>query len=126
LLEIWDSIVKHRFAPPFRYPVTDEEAPDYDEIITNRMDLETIKTQIENGTISTPEQIWDAFSLMYDNARTYNGEDTDLYVMAAALETYTRNRISKVFTSFLPPGQSKPKVAVLPMPVKGRPTRRKR
>lgn len=32
-----------------RYPVTREEAPDYHDIIKNPMDLETIKSQIEDG-----------------------------------------------------------------------------
>eukprot|EP01124_Arcella_intermedia_P009377 TRINITY_DN16115_c0_g1_i1.p1 TRINITY_DN16115_c0_g1~~TRINITY_DN16115_c0_g1_i1.p1 ORF type:complete len:529 (+),score=156.67 TRINITY_DN16115_c0_g1_i1:176-1588(+) len=102
LMDTWQSIVLHRYAEPFRYPVTEEDAPGYDEVITNRMDLETVKRNIENGEISSPEGLWEALSLMFQNARDYNGKDSDLWKMADTLEQYTRNRMSQNFTSFIP------------------------
>jgi len=103
LMQVWDTIVKHRHAAIFRYPVTKEEAADYDDIIEKRMDLETIKINIESGDISSPEDIWEALRLMFENARVYNGEESEIAFMAEALEKYARARISKVFPSFLPP-----------------------
>jgi len=103
LIQVWDTIVKHRHAAIFRYPVTKDEAEDYDEIIDKRMDLETIKSHIHSGEIGSPHDIWNSLSLMFENARVYNGEDSEIAFMADALEKYSRERISKAFPSFLPP-----------------------
>jgi len=103
LLQVWDTITKHRDAPIFRYHVTKEEAADYDDVIEKRMDLETMKNKIDSGELSSPDDLWAALTLMFENARVYNGEESEIAYMADALEKYSRQRIFKEFPSFVPP-----------------------
>ena len=47
LLFIWRIIVMHVYSIPFLYPVKLEEAPDYQNVVSHPMDLETIRKKIE-------------------------------------------------------------------------------
>lgn len=31
-MKIWNNLWNHKFSEPFKYPVTLEEAPDYDQV----------------------------------------------------------------------------------------------
>lgn len=44
-------VSSHRVAPVFKNPVKPEDAPDYDDIIYRKMDLNTIKKKIDDGVI---------------------------------------------------------------------------
>ena len=61
--------------------------PDYYELITTPIDLQTIKMRVKSGTTY---RTWVAFradmGLMFGNAKLYNSEDSEIYVDAEELE----------------------------------------
>ncbi|XP_011496203.1 PREDICTED: bromodomain-containing protein 7 isoform X2 [Ceratosolen solmsi marchali] len=66
----------------FAWPVTDNIAPGYSQIITNPMDFSTIKQKIDDNNYQNLNDFIDDFKLMCDNATTYNHPDT-IYFKAA-------------------------------------------
>jgi bromodomain-containing protein 7/9 len=66
----------------FAWPVTDNIAPGYSQIITNPMDFSTIKQKIDDNNYQNLNEFIDDFKLMCDNATTYNHPDT-IYFKAA-------------------------------------------
>jgi hypothetical protein len=49
LEDIHTTLWNHKFASVFQFPVSVEEAPDYDTVIKHRMDLTTLKQKLQNG-----------------------------------------------------------------------------
>ena len=80
------SLVKHKWAYPFKKPVTEKEAPDYREYITNPMDLATARKRIEAGTVTTVDLLVDDLVLIFDNAMVYNAKGSDYHKMALTLK----------------------------------------
>ncbi|XP_066587787.1 bromodomain-containing protein 7 isoform X2 [Prorops nasuta] len=69
----------------FAWPVTDNIAPGYSQIITNPMDFSTIKQKIDDNNYQNLNEFVDDFKLMCDNATTYNQPDTIYYKAAKKL-----------------------------------------
>lgn len=69
----------------FAWPVTDNIAPGYSQIISNPMDFSTIKQKIDDNNYQTLNDFVDDFKLMCDNAMTYNHQDTIYYKAAKKL-----------------------------------------
>jgi len=87
LNKMLSAIVKHKWAYPFKRPVTEKEAPDYRDIITHPMDFATLKRRVETGQVADINALVEDLDLIFDNAMKYNGEGTDYYKMAATLKT---------------------------------------
>ena len=45
IFKIWN----HKYGDVFKYPVSLEDAPDYDNVIKKRMDLTTLKKKLSDG-----------------------------------------------------------------------------
>ena len=86
LNKMLQAVAKHKWAYPFKRPVTDKEAPDYKDIITNPMDFMTLKKRIETGVVTDVPDLVADLTLIFDNAMTYNGKGTDYYQMAETLK----------------------------------------
>ncbi|XP_043483398.1 bromodomain-containing protein 7 isoform X1 [Leptopilina heterotoma] len=69
----------------FAWPVTDNIAPGYSQIISNPMDFSTIKQKIDENNYQTLNDFIDDFKLMCNNAMTYNHQDTIYYKAAKKL-----------------------------------------
>ncbi|KAI5709250.1 hypothetical protein M8J76_013944 [Diaphorina citri] len=69
----------------FAWPVTDNIAPGYSNIISQPMDFSTMKQKIDDGAYSTLNQYIDDFKLMCGNAMTYNHPDTIYFKSAKKL-----------------------------------------
>ena len=80
------AVVKHKWAYPFKRPVTEKEAPDYKDIVPNPMDFATLKRRVETGAVADVGALVSDLNLIFDNAMTYNGEGTDYYQMAETLK----------------------------------------
>ena len=95
LKRVWRALWNNRDSSVFRYPVTPEEAPDYDEMVFQRMDLETMKKKI------SPEysviEFYRDFILMVTNAIIYNAVDSDVYNMSIALKKFGKREFSQLF-----------------------------
>ena len=82
------QLMSHDWGGPFRMPV-DAEAlglVNYHTIITNPMDLGTIKKFIEDGgRYELAKEVHEDIELTFNNAMKFNAEGTDVHVMAKTL-----------------------------------------
>lgn len=62
------------------------QIPDYHDIIKRPMDLGTVKENLDNGTIVSPENFKEDVLLTFQNAMIYNPATHDVHVMAKALK----------------------------------------
>ena len=72
ILELFDTLIKHRTKDLFLYPVTRDEAPDYFDIITNPMDYTTLRTLIDKNQVNTLEEFNTYVELIINNCKLYN------------------------------------------------------
>ncbi len=72
-------------AEPFLYPVDSTIFPDYYQVISNPMDIQTINDKM-NAYKSIEEAIVDV-NLIWDNCRKYNAEGSAIYQTANELES---------------------------------------
>ncbi|CAF0741477.1 unnamed protein product [Adineta steineri] len=75
----------------FQYPVTDQLAPGYSQIITNPMDFSTMKKKINHDEYSNILEFCSDFELMCNNAMKYNRPET-IYWQAAKRLLSTGNK----------------------------------
>ncbi|CAK9273231.1 unnamed protein product [Sphagnum jensenii] len=81
------KMMSHKHAWVFNEPVDAEKLGlhDYHKVISNPMDLGTIKERIANGYYFSPTSFADDVKLTFANAMTYNPQGHDVYVMAQVL-----------------------------------------
>ncbi|XP_072295394.1 bromodomain testis-specific protein-like [Eucyclogobius newberryi] len=92
------ALWKHQFSWPFRQPV-DAVAlciPDYYKIVTNPMDLGTIKKRLQNKYYSKALECVQDFNAMFSNCYMYNRPGDDIVVMAQTLEELFLQNMSKM------------------------------
>lgn len=69
----------------FAWPVSDDIAPGYSNIIANPMDFFTMRTKIDDNRYQTLTEFNDDFKLICLNAIQYNQEDTVYHIAAKKL-----------------------------------------
>jgi hypothetical protein len=74
LLELLEKVIKCKAADLFYEPVTEEEAPGYFDVITNPMDLRTLKGLIEGGGVRSIAGFREKVELIASNCKTFNVE----------------------------------------------------
>ncbi|CAK9225835.1 unnamed protein product [Sphagnum troendelagicum] len=81
------KMMSHKHAWVFNEPVDAEKLGlhDYHKVISNPMDLGTVKERIANGYYFSPTSFADDVRLTFANAMTYNPQGHDVYVMAQVL-----------------------------------------
>lgn len=99
LLDTLKKISAHKYAHVFKQPVSLEEAPDYDEIIKQRMDLSTIKKNLIDGKITTTQEFWRDLLLMFQNAMIYNMKGSEIYNMAVKLKKFSAKEMEPIFAA---------------------------
>ena len=87
LMPVWQATHAHVDAHPFHFPVDYEllQLPDYPNIITHPMDMDTIRKKLEAGQYKDPWGFVDDFWLMFNNAWLFNKKNTKVYRMCTAL-----------------------------------------
>lgn len=73
LLKLLEKRDPHQF---FAWPVTDDIAPSYSQIISKPMDFSTIRQKIEDNEYQVLSDFTADFKLMCDNAIRYNHQET--------------------------------------------------
>lgn len=63
----------------FLEPVDLEEVPDYTTVVTEPMDLSTMKKKLEDGEYMDLDDMEKDFNLMISNCLAYNNRDTVFY-----------------------------------------------
>lgn len=86
MLTILTEMQNHPSNWPFLHPVNKTEVPDYYEVIKEPMDLSTMEVKLENDAYETMEDFVYDCSLIFNNCRQYNGENTTFYKNANKLE----------------------------------------
>ncbi|XP_077442106.1 bromodomain-containing protein 3-like [Vanacampus margaritifer] len=99
-LQFMQSVVKavwkHHFAWPFYHPVDAValKLPDYHTIVTNPMDLGTIKQRLENKYYWSASECLQDFNTMFSNCYIYNKPTDDIVLMALDLEKMYLQRVA--------------------------------
>ncbi|KAG0309630.1 hypothetical protein BGZ98_000039 [Dissophora globulifera] len=100
-LRILDVIVKHedksgrQLAELFLELPSKEEYPDYYEDIEKPIAIDIIERNIDKGKYPTLESFEKDVNLMFDNAKLYNAEGSDVYLDAEALQQLFWKTIGK-------------------------------
>jgi len=81
-LNAWRSISAHRHAGIFAQPVSDRDARHYSSTVKSRMDLTTLKRQIESGEVSNSLDMKRRLLLMFANATMFNSTEHDVHQYA--------------------------------------------
>ncbi|KAI3369086.1 hypothetical protein L3Q82_026053 [Scortum barcoo] len=92
------ALWRHHFSWPFRQPV-DAVAlhlPDYYTIITNPMDLSTIKKRLQNKFYCRALDCIQDFNTMFTNCYVYNRPGDDIVFMAQSLEKLFLQKLSQM------------------------------
>jgi bromodomain-containing factor 1 len=78
------------FTWPFQTPVDPDALgiPHYREVITNPMDLSTMRKKLDVNEYTAAEEFEADFRLMINNCYTFNPEGTDIYLMGKQLELF--------------------------------------
>lgn len=80
--------------------------PDYYKIVKKATSLETVRRLIDEGSISTVEQLEDEMRRIFSNAQLFNEEGSQVYVDSVALERHFNKVIDKLKKSLAAgPGQ---------------------
>lgn len=79
LSRLLDSIFAKDVQEIFTEPVDIEEVPDYTLVVTQPMDLSTMRSKLRDGKYETLDDIENDFNLMIQNCLAYNNKDTIFY-----------------------------------------------
>mmetsp|Transcript_505 Transcript_505/g.1039 ORF Transcript_505/g.1039 Transcript_505/m.1039 type:complete len:373 (-) Transcript_505:2256-3374(-) len=73
----------------FAEPVSDNDAPDYSDIVKNPIDLSTMNSKLESGVYGEgsdgASKLYSDYLLMFDNCRLYNEDDGEVTEEAARI-----------------------------------------
>ncbi|XP_035763327.1 bromodomain testis-specific protein isoform X2 [Neolamprologus brichardi] len=95
---VLQALWRHQYSWPFHQPV-DAVAlclPDYYTIITNPMDLGTIKKRLKNSYYWQAVDCIEDFNTMFTNCYVYNQPGDDIVFMAKTLEKLFLQKLSKM------------------------------
>lgn len=97
LIDIINELLRHPAAQIFGQKIVpgNDFPPEYFEIIKNPMDLNTIKTKIENQQYNSPKECLDDFELVWNNAEKYYGKKSPVFSLA--------NEVHKLFKKIYRP-----------------------
>ena len=98
ITKIVNSLLANQDCAPFREPVDWRglELFDYPQIITNMMDLGTVKRRLERGNYSTTHQVAEDIRLVWKNCMSYNADGSDFWLLAKSYARRFEDRYRKI------------------------------
>ena len=73
----------------FSNPVSDDDAPDYSDVVKNPMDFGTMRKKVEKGAYGKGKgaitALYQDFLLVFDNCRLYNSDEGEIIEEAARI-----------------------------------------
>lgn len=89
MVTAWRMVSSHRHAAIFAHPVSDRDARGYSKTVKSRMDLSTLKKQLDGGNLSGMSDFKRNVLLMFANAVMFNstGHDVNHYAKEMAVDT---------------------------------------
>jgi len=94
-----EGLMKEKMALAYFNVPVDPDAlgiPQYRELVTNPMDLGTIKSKLEGGFYNGIEMLEEDVYLVFDNAMFFNPPGTDVHECAKALKDISEKRIKRL------------------------------
>ncbi|PAV74647.1 hypothetical protein WR25_25647 [Diploscapter pachys] len=107
LKSLYDTMVGYKtsdgreVAEPFVQLPSKRELPDYYEVITKPMDFNRIQKKLQNERYFSVEEMGEDIHLMFENARTYNQDGSELYNDAIIMESVWTQLTGGDLTKFL-------------------------
>lgn len=100
LMALLNQIEKEPKAEPFKDPVDWKalDLQDYPKIVKRPIDLSTIKDSLNNNRYETYDQFFGDIQLIWDNCKSYNIAESEIYRMAEDLESTSKKLINKLKT----------------------------
>lgn len=94
-LEIIAKLINWPICSPFVEMVDPEKdgAPDYLEVIKNPMALNEVKKKLNSNSYANLQEWKDDVNLIWENAKTYNGEDTLFTHMAMEAKLWFQHKM---------------------------------
>uniref|UniRef100_A0A914ZRK4 Bromo domain-containing protein n=1 Tax=Parascaris univalens TaxID=6257 RepID=A0A914ZRK4_PARUN len=88
LTSVWRMVSSHRHAAIFAQPVSDSIARGYSKVVKSRMDLATLKKQLDAGKVTDMIEFKRRLLLMFANAVMFNstGHDVNNYAKEMAAD----------------------------------------
>lgn len=99
----YNLLSKHKQASQFFHPITEEQHPGYHNIIKRPMDLQTVKKNLENGTIRSTVEFKRDVCLMISNALMYNKKGTAAFAAAQEMWFDGLGIIDQIMDQYKPP-----------------------
>lgn len=111
--QILGKLMKHKHGWVFNNPVdvVSLNLYNYHDIITNPMDLGTIKSKLVKNEYDSPLAFADDVRLTFENAMLYNGKGSEVFVMAKRLLLLFEDLVSSSHETFYGNHVEKQKVA---------------
>lgn len=85
MLDLLNQFFQIPYSVAFHRPVSTKKFPDYPLIVSNPIDLTTIKTKVRHNKYKKFNEFLEDLELMQNNCRKYNGEDHSLTRIADAI-----------------------------------------
>ena len=100
--KVINDLIRMPISYPFRQPVDPQldHAPDYYQKIKKPMDLSKVKSNLNSGTYTTPEQFVADLKLILENARTFNGPDCIYENIADVIEKWINKQYEAKLDSY--------------------------
>lgn len=85
----WRIVSSHRHAAIFAHPVSERDARGYSRAVKSRMDLSTLKKQLDSGEVRDMIEFKRRLLLMFANAVMFNstGHDVNIYAKEMAADS---------------------------------------
>ncbi|KAL4225500.1 cat eye syndrome chromosome region [Mactra antiquata] len=98
LMKVISAMKYHKDCWPFLEPVTEEQAPDYKDIIKRPMDLSKIEEKVGKREYRSRQHFLSDFRLMFNNCKRYNGQDSHFSECARSMEGMLKKYIKRFVT----------------------------
>ncbi|TRZ03681.1 hypothetical protein DNTS_033761 [Danionella cerebrum] len=95
----------------FQEPVTPATMPEYSEIIKTPMDLSVVRSNLKEGSYSTPEEFTEDVRLIFRNCATFHKEDTEMASVGSSLESFFEEQLKLLYPDRTFPGVKEESVA---------------
>lgn len=96
LMHLLSAMQNSTNAWPFLQPVNKDEVLDYYDVIKQPMDLSTMETKLEQDAYEGPEDFIRDVTLVCNNCRRYNSQDTPYHKAAIKLEKELWKKVREV------------------------------
>ncbi|XP_017779659.1 PREDICTED: bromodomain-containing protein 8-like [Nicrophorus vespilloides] len=86
IMLVYSRLATHKYSSLFSKPITNEQAPGYHNVVKRPMDFQTLRKNIESGTIRSTTEFQRDVLLMFNNAIMYNKTNDTVYKMALEMQ----------------------------------------